>query len=150
MSLWWSTAWIRFLMPVRSETRGSPARERTDLPRPLVGLPYPREIVAPQKLSEHVGVHLVCLDLRMRDGLRSKRIRDHDLVDERLQDSDHAPRVRGRLHRHLVFGLELFAAKLSQRFTGAGEALTAHHRTRLVQDAGFHHPLVDIQPHELH
>jgi len=126
--------------------RTAPAGQLPQPPGLLVGHPNTGQEVGPQQLGQHPGVDLVGLDLGLGNGLRLHRIGDDHFGHEWPQDVDHGPGVGAGLQRHMV-GF----AKVSPRERGQGVAIEVvetaaeDYLTGVVEDAGFDHPLVDIE-----
>jgi hypothetical protein len=70
--------------------------------RVLISDPHRRQIVRRQQLSQHSGIDLVSLDLRLRDHPGLHRVRHDHPRDMRLDRADDRMRVTSRLDRYLI------------------------------------------------
>jgi hypothetical protein len=101
-------------------------------------------------VRQHLGIHLVGLDLGRCDGLGSQRITDHDAAAMRGQRIHHRPGVGGVLQRDRRIRAKMLSRKAIQRAGVQCKATDSELRSRLIRDMGLHDALVDVESDEPH
>jgi hypothetical protein len=127
---------------------GAAGAERAEALGVGVGVPHGGEILRAEQLRQHLGIHLVGLDLGLGDGAGQERVGDHGLGDEGSQGGGHGPAVGGGFQGELVVRAEVFAREGGEAGAGAGEGIALQHLAAGVHDAGFRRAAVDVQTDE--
>ena len=98
----WSTDSAReVLRPLAHEAAAVGEQTALHLRR-CIGLPDVRKILAAQEWSQHFGIDLIRLYLRLRDRLRLEWIPHHELPDLRTYDVHDRPSIGRGIQSHTI------------------------------------------------
>ena len=111
-------------------------------------MPDFRQEVAAEQLGQHVGIHLVGLDLGLGDGLGDQRVGDHHAGHVLLQDAGHGPAVGGRFQGHLIGGPQHVLGEVRRAWRGSARRCGFEAASFGVHEAGRDLPLVHVEAHK--
>lgn len=112
------------------------------------GRPDPRQVIAPQQMSQNLGVNLVGLDVGLGDRPGLHRIGDNDFGDMISNEADERPGVAGDFDRQAVSGSKLLAGELLDLLGGDIEPALFERGSVLGHNVVRGGLLVQIDAHE--